>query len=46
MAMSKMLCQTSLKNMHHVLDDSFIPEMYSLKDSRISRIQPMPKVWW
>jgi transposase len=33
MAMSKMLCQTSLKNMHHVLDDSFIPEMYSLNDS-------------
>src|SRR5271157_4400843 len=32
MAMSKLLCPTSLKNIHHVLEDSFIPEMYSLKD--------------
>jgi transposase len=32
-AMSKLLHQTSLKNLHHVLDDSFLPEMYSLKDS-------------
>jgi transposase len=33
MAISKLLCPTSLKNMHHILEDSFIPEMYSLKDS-------------
>ncbi len=32
-AMSKLLHPTSLKNLHHVLDDSFLPEMYSLKDS-------------
>jgi transposase len=32
-AMSKLLHQTSLKNMHHVLEDSFLPEMYSLKES-------------
>jgi transposase len=32
-AMSKLLHQTSLKNLHHVLDDSFLPEMYSLKES-------------
>ena len=32
-AMSKLLNQTSLKNLHHVLDDSFLPEMYSLKES-------------
>jgi transposase len=32
-AMSKLLYQTSLKNLHHVLDDSFLPEMYSLKES-------------
>jgi transposase len=32
-AMSKLLDQTSLKNLHHVLDDSFLPEMYSLKES-------------
>ena len=32
-AMSKLLHQTSLKNLHHVLDDSFLPEMYSLKAS-------------
>lgn len=29
MAMSKLLSQTSLRNMHHVLDDSFLPELYS-----------------
>jgi hypothetical protein len=33
MAMSKLLHQTSLKNLHNVLDDSFLPEMYSLKES-------------
>ncbi|MGD0951773.1 MAG: IS1634 family transposase [Methanotrichaceae archaeon] len=33
MAISKLLCPTSLKNMHHILEDSFIPEMYSLNDS-------------
>ena len=32
-AMSKLLHQTSLKNIHHVLEDSFLPEMYSLKES-------------
>ena len=32
-AMSKLLHQTSLKNLHHVLHDSFLPEMYSLKES-------------
>jgi transposase len=32
-AMSKLLHQTSLKNMHHVLEDSFLPEIYSLKES-------------
>lgn len=32
-AISKLLHQTSLKNLHHVLDDSFLPEMYSLKES-------------
>ena len=32
-AMSKLLHQTSLKNLHHVLEDSFLPEMYSLKES-------------
>ena len=32
-AMSKLFHQTSLKNLHHVLDDSFLPEMYSLKES-------------
>ena len=32
-AMSKLLHQTSLKNLHHVLDDSFLLEMYSLKKS-------------
>ena len=32
-AMSKLLHQTSLKNLHHVLDDSFLPEMYSLEES-------------
>ena len=32
-AMSKLLHQTSLKNLHHVLDDSFLPEMYSLNES-------------
>ena len=32
-AMSKLLNQTSLKNLHHVLEDSFLPEMYSLKES-------------
>jgi transposase len=33
MALSKLLYQTSLKNVSGVLDDSFIPEMYALKDS-------------
>ena len=33
MAMSKLLHQTSLKNLNTVLDDSFLPEMYSLKES-------------
>ena len=33
MAMSKLLNQSSLKNLHHVLDDSFLPEMYSLDES-------------
>jgi transposase len=32
-AMSKLLHQTSLKNMHHVLEDSFLPEIYTLKES-------------
>jgi transposase len=32
-SMSKLLHQTSLKNMHHVLEDSFLPEIYSLKES-------------
>ncbi len=32
-AMSRLLHQTSLKNLHHVLEDSFLPEMYSLKES-------------
>ena len=32
-AMSKLLHQTSLKNLHHVVEDSFLPEMYSLKES-------------
>lgn len=32
-AMSKLLHQTSLKNIHHVLEDSFLPEIYSLKES-------------
>ena len=31
MAMSKLLYQTSLKNLSYVIDDSFIPEMYSLR---------------
>ncbi len=32
-AMSRLLHQTSLKNLNHVLDDSFLPEMYSLKET-------------
>jgi len=32
-AMSKLLRQTSLRNVHHLLEDSFIPEMYSLDQS-------------
>jgi hypothetical protein len=32
-AMSKLLHQTSLKNIHHVLEDSFLPEIYDIKDS-------------
>jgi transposase len=32
-AMSKLLHQTSLKNIHHVLEDSFLPEIFSLKES-------------
>ncbi len=32
-AMSKLIHQTSLKNLHHVLEDSYLPEMYSLKES-------------
>ena len=32
-AMSRLLHQTSLKNLHHVLEDSFLPEMYSLKET-------------
>jgi len=32
-AMSKLLHQTSLKNLNHVLDDSFLPEMYALEES-------------
>lgn len=36
-AMSKLLNQTSLRNMHHVLEDSFLPEMYSLKESFTSQ---------
>lgn len=32
-AMSKLMHQTSLKNLHHVLDDSYLPEMYSVKES-------------
>ncbi len=31
--MSKLLHQTSIKNLNTVLDDSFLPEMYSLKES-------------
>jgi hypothetical protein len=33
MAIAKLLCPTSLKNMHHIFEDSFIPEMYSLQES-------------
>ena len=33
LAMSKLLHQTSLKNLHHIMDDSFLPEIYSLKES-------------
>jgi transposase len=33
LAMSKLLHQTSLKNVHHVLEDSFLPEIYSLAES-------------
>jgi hypothetical protein len=33
LAMSKLLHQTSLKNVHHVLEDSFLPEIYSLTES-------------
>jgi transposase len=32
-AMSRLLHQTSLKNLHHVLEDTFLPEMYSLNES-------------
>jgi transposase len=32
-SMSKLLRQTALKNVHHILDDSFIPEMYHLSKS-------------
>lgn len=32
-AMTILLNQASLKNLHHVLEDSFLPEMYSLDDS-------------
>lgn len=32
-ASSRLLHQTSLKNLRHVLEDSFLPEMYSLKES-------------
>jgi transposase len=32
-ANSRLLHQTSLKNLHHVLEDSFLPEMYSLKET-------------
>lgn len=32
-AMSKLLNQTSLKNLNHVLDDSFLPEIHSLRES-------------
>jgi len=32
-AMSRLLHQTSLKNLNHVLEDSFLPEMYSLKET-------------
>ncbi len=32
-AMSRLLHQTSLKNLHHVLEDSFLPDMYSIKES-------------
>ncbi len=32
-AMSRLLHQTSLRNLHHVLEDSFLPEMYSLKET-------------
>lgn len=31
--MSKLLHQTSLKNLHHIMEDSFLPEIYSLKES-------------
>jgi transposase len=33
MAMAKLIYPTSLKNLHHVVEDSYIPEMYALKDS-------------
>jgi transposase len=33
LAMSKLLHQTSLKNLHHIMEDSFLPEIYSLKES-------------
>lgn len=33
MAMTKMIRPDSLKNIHHILDNSFIPQMYSLESS-------------
>jgi hypothetical protein len=36
MAISKLLYQTSLKTCIMFWDDSFLPEMYSLKESKIS----------
>jgi transposase len=33
LAMSKLVHQTSLKNLHHIMEDSFLPEIHSLKES-------------
>jgi transposase len=42
LAMAKVIHPGSLKNLHHVLDNSFLPEMYSLKgeytSQRMSRL--------
>ncbi len=42
LAMAKVICPDSLKNMHHVLEMSFLPELYQLEDEytsqRLSRL--------